>query len=98
MKEFRASTTIEAAPETIWTILTDAARYPEWDPGVDRIEGRIALGEKITAHSKLRPGPYRRGRRSTIGAEYRMMRSNPLGNELSKVGLAACKHNLCTTY
>jgi hypothetical protein len=56
MKEYRATTTIEASPETIWTILTDAAGYPEWDPGVDRIEGRIAPGEKITAFTKLSPG------------------------------------------
>jgi hypothetical protein len=56
MKEFRASTTIQASPETIWAILTDAPAYPEWDPGVDRIEGRIAPGEKLTAYTKLSPG------------------------------------------
>jgi hypothetical protein len=56
MKEYRASTTIAAAPEVIWAILTDAARYPEWDPGVERIEGRIAPGERITAYTKLSPG------------------------------------------
>src|SRR5689334_12755941 len=54
--QFSASTTIAAAPETIWAILTDAPRYPEWDPGVDRIEGRIAAGEKVTAYTKLSPG------------------------------------------
>lgn len=56
MKEFIASTTIKASPETIWAILTDAPGYPEWDPNVDRIEGRIAPGEKITAFTKLSPG------------------------------------------
>jgi hypothetical protein len=56
MKEYRATTTIEASPETIWTILTDASGYPEWDPGMDRIEGRISPGEKITAFTKLSPG------------------------------------------
>jgi hypothetical protein len=56
MKEYSATTTIEASPETIWAILTNAAGYPEWDPGVDRVEGRIALGEKITAYTKLSPG------------------------------------------
>ena len=56
MKVFSASTTIEASPENIWAILTDAPAFPEWDPGVDRIEGRIAPGEKITAFSKLSPG------------------------------------------
>ena len=56
MRTFSASTTIEASPERIWAILTDAPAYPEWDPGVDRIEGKIAPGEKITAFSKLSPG------------------------------------------
>ncbi|HEX8681780.1 MAG TPA: SRPBCC domain-containing protein [Ardenticatenaceae bacterium] len=56
MKEYSATTTIEASPETIWAILTDAASYPEWDPGVDRIEGHIAPGEKVTAYTKLSPG------------------------------------------
>lgn len=56
MKEYTATTTIQASPETIWTILTDAPRYPEWEPSVDRIEGQIAPGEKITAYTKLSPG------------------------------------------
>ena len=56
MKEFRASTTIQASPETIWAILTDGAAYPEWEPNTVRIEGRIAPGEKLTAFSKLSPG------------------------------------------
>jgi hypothetical protein len=56
MKVYTATTSIAASPETIWTILTNAAGYPEWDPGVDRIEGRIAPGEKVTAYTKLSPG------------------------------------------
>lgn len=56
MKRFSATTTIAASPATIWAILTDAARYPEWDPTVDRIEGTIAAGNKITAYTKLSPG------------------------------------------
>ena len=56
MKEYHATTTIEATPETIWSILTDAPNYPQWDPVVDRIKGRIAPGEKIVAFTKLSPG------------------------------------------
>jgi hypothetical protein len=55
MKVFTASTNIKATPATIWAILTDAKNYPVWDPGVDRIEGTIALGEKLTAYTKLSP-------------------------------------------
>lgn len=55
MKEYSAKTTIEASPETIWAILTDAPTYPTWDPGMIRLEGRIAPGEKITAYAKISP-------------------------------------------
>ena len=56
MKEYTATTTIKATPEAIWAILTDAAKFPEWDPVADRIEGRIAPGETIKAYTKLSPG------------------------------------------
>ena len=55
MKEYRATTTIHASPDTIWQILTDAPRYPEWEPNVTQIEGTIAPGEKITVHTKISP-------------------------------------------
>ncbi len=55
MKTYRATTTIQAAPETIWRILTDAANYPAWDPWAERIEGTIADGARITAYTKLSP-------------------------------------------
>ena len=56
MKEYSASTRINASPEKIWAILTDASKYPQWDPVAEKIEGRIALGEKVTAYTKLSPG------------------------------------------
>lgn len=55
MKEFSASTLINATPEAVWAILTDAASYPDWDPGMIRLEGTIGLGEKITAYTKISP-------------------------------------------
>lgn len=56
MKSFEAGIVINAAPSRIWSILTDAARYPEWDPGVVRIEGNIAPGERLRIFTKLSPG------------------------------------------
>ncbi len=55
MKSFSATTTIAASPDKIWKILTDAANFPNWEPNVIRIEGNIALGEKITVYTKLSP-------------------------------------------
>jgi hypothetical protein len=56
MRRHHAATSIAASPEEIWRILTDGAAYPEWDPSVDRIEGRIAPGETLRVHTKLNPG------------------------------------------
>ena len=55
MKVHSASTNIKAAPNKIWTILTDAPNYPAWDPWAIRIEGNIAPGGKVTAYTKLSP-------------------------------------------
>lgn len=38
---------IRASPERIWGLLTDAARFPEWNSTVTSIEGKIALGERL---------------------------------------------------
>ena len=56
MKFFASTTTIQAAPEAIWRILTEAPGYPGWNTTVSRVDGRIALGEKITVHAKVAPG------------------------------------------
>lgn len=56
MKSYDADATIEAPPETIWAILTDAPAYSEWDSGVQRVEGTIAPGEQIKVVSEANPG------------------------------------------
>lgn len=56
MKFYEAVATIKASPNAIWSILTDAAGYITWDSGVERVDGRIAPGEKITVVSKAAPG------------------------------------------
>ena len=56
MKAYDATATINASPDAIWAILTDAAGYQRWDSGVERVEGRIAPGEKIKVVSKANPG------------------------------------------
>lgn len=56
MKSIASSTTIQAAPEAIWRILTDAAGYPSWNTTVSRVDGLIALGERVTVHAKVAPG------------------------------------------
>ena len=56
MKAFSVKISIDAAPERIWKLLTDAAGYARWNTTVERIEGRIALGEKVTVRAKTNAG------------------------------------------
>jgi hypothetical protein len=55
MKAYEATAIIQAPPEAIWAIITDAPGLARWDSGIERIEGRIAPGEKITIYSKVNP-------------------------------------------
>src|SRR4051812_5407743 len=56
MKTFDVSIPIKATAESIWAILTDAPRYTAWNTTVDKVEGRIAPGEKVTVHAKANAG------------------------------------------
>jgi len=52
---YEASATIDASPATVWSILVDTAKWPEWDPFCIRIDGEVGLGKKVTAWTKLSP-------------------------------------------
>jgi hypothetical protein len=56
MKSFEASSVINAAPDRVWTILTDGAHYADWDSGVVSVTGRVAPGETIRVVSGANPG------------------------------------------
>jgi hypothetical protein len=56
MKSYEAKSVIDASPEQVWSALIDAAGYPTWNSGVDKVDGRIAAGEKITVHAAVNPG------------------------------------------
>ena len=56
MKEYSSTAVIQATPDKIWEILTDAPSYPSWNPSVDRVEGTIAPGETIKVLVKVNPG------------------------------------------
>lgn len=56
MKFYEAEADIDADPDTIWKVLTDAPEYARWDSGVERVDGTIAPGRTITVRSKAAPG------------------------------------------
>jgi hypothetical protein len=44
---YDVSVEIDAAPEVVWALLTDASRIPEWNSAVSAIYGQIAEGETL---------------------------------------------------
>jgi hypothetical protein len=59
MKSFSVSIAIEAPAEIIWHLLTGAAAYPDWNSTVEKIEGRITPGGKITVHTTVAGRSYK---------------------------------------
>ena len=60
MRSYEASTRIEAGPDEVWPPLVDVGGWRDWDSGVDRVEGRVALGEQLTLYATMirsRPFP-----------------------------------------
>ncbi len=56
MKEYRASIIIRASPAAIWAVLIDVSRWPEWDSNFDKMEGEVALGQRLKIFSKVMAG------------------------------------------
>jgi hypothetical protein len=52
---YAVRTTINASPEKVWAVLTDAAGYSGWNTAVVSLQGRIALGEKLKLVSVVDP-------------------------------------------
>lgn len=46
--ELQTQIDIEAAPETVWNVLTDLETYSEWNPFIVESSGHVAVGERLT--------------------------------------------------
>jgi len=60
VRSFEAATRIDASPGIVWELLTDVGSWRDWDSGVDRVDGRVALGERLTIYATMirsRPFP-----------------------------------------
>jgi len=59
MKEISTSIEIAASPERVWRVLTDFASYPQWNPFIRSIEGRLQKGTRLKVRMQLpRGGEY----------------------------------------
>jgi hypothetical protein len=53
VRSFEAVTRIDAGAAEVWALLTDVGTWRDWDSGVDRVEGRVALGERLTIYATM---------------------------------------------
>ena len=47
MKELHTEIEIQASPEKVWKILTDLAKWPEWNPFIHHAIGKAEVDEKV---------------------------------------------------
>jgi hypothetical protein len=40
----------------VWPTLTDVATWPDWDSGVTKVDGELALGQKLSISVAANPG------------------------------------------
>ena len=45
--DIKTSIEINAPSNSVWQILTDVDKYPEWNPFITKISGRLYPGEKL---------------------------------------------------
>ncbi len=81
-KELRSEIVIDASSERVWSILTDLARFPEWNPFIRSASGRIKVNEKliVTMHP---PG----GRTTTFKPSVLKVEPNRELRWLGRVGI-----------
>ena len=53
--ETSVSVAIKASADSIWKLLTDAAKFPSWNSTVTSIDGTIAAGEKLALRVPAAP-------------------------------------------
>lgn len=56
MKSFSATCQIDAPATKVWAVLTDLQAWPRWNTTVPKVEGTVALGNKVTVYSTASPG------------------------------------------
>ncbi|QWT23384.1 SRPBCC domain-containing protein [Subtercola sp. PAMC28395] len=56
MHFFESKARIAAAPEAVWKHLVNTAAWPDWDSGVEGVDGTVVLGSTLKIRSAAAPG------------------------------------------
>jgi hypothetical protein len=73
--QLKSEIEIDAPPEPVWQVILDFARYPDWNPFIQRIDGEPSVGARLDLLLTAPDGSERRVRgtivRLTPAAELR---------------------------
>jgi hypothetical protein len=53
VRSYEAGSRIDASAAEVWALLVDVGSWRDWDSGVDRVEGRVTLGEPLTIYATM---------------------------------------------
>ncbi len=53
--EYSAGINIQARPDRIWALMTNAGDFPRWNSTIKSIEGQIALGQTVKLIAAIAP-------------------------------------------
>jgi hypothetical protein len=81
VKTFEAAIRIDAGAEQVWQVLVDVGGWRDWDSGVDRVDGVVALGKDLVVLPTVSHGDRTRWTVTEIrpGEAMRWQRGLPLG-------------------
>src|SRR5437867_1900263 len=52
-RRFEVTEDINAPASRVWDVLLDFAEWPEWNPFIERVEGKVEEGATIYLHVRL---------------------------------------------
>lgn len=84
-RETTVSIDIQSDSKRIWSLLTNAQNYSNWNSTVLSIEGKIALGEKIQLRSYLDPKRVFKLTVKEVEAEKRLVWGDAMGKREYKL-------------
>jgi hypothetical protein len=53
LRTISSTVDLDATPERVWSVLTDTAAYPSWNPFITKLDGTLQVGNKI--HVRIAP-------------------------------------------
>lgn len=96
---YQVGVTVNAPVQTVWALLTDGPKFPQWNSTVISLEGRIALNEKIKVKSTSAPDRVFTLRVSELAAPAKMVwrdGSAPMFQGVRTYSLTATPAGGCT--